>query len=217
MRLTKEMRSNLLNIIENKTKHPFKVQENSITKELQDYIYKKEPVFKEYLDLYEQQPYQRFRECMRLNNDWSTSIYLIVPTDSYLRSLIGQKQGWGTILFPVKNKNSDYAMDPDFEPIYNKLVQLAKDCEEYKDALSNLAITINNCATDKQLADMYPDFIKYFNAAGIVVQAQKQLPAKLRLPESLVKFGLVLETKEEKESKQKALEDVIKEDIEDDK
>lgn len=217
MRLTKEMRSNLLNIIENKTKHPFKVQENSITKELQEYIYKKEPVFKEYLDLYEQQPYQRFCECIRLNDDWSTSIYLIVPTDSYLRSLIGQKQGWGTILFPVKNKNPDYAMDPDFEPIYNKLVQLAKDCEEYEDALSNLTITINNCSTDKQLADMYPDFIKYFNAAGIVVQTQKQLPAKLGLPESLVKFGLVLETKEEKESKQKALEDVIKEDIEDDK
>ena len=64
---------------------------------------------------------------------------------------------------------------------------------------------------------MYPEFIKYFNAAGIVVQAEKQLPAKLGLPESLVKFGLVLETKEEKESKQKALEDVIKEDIEDDK
>ena len=217
MRLTKEMRSNLLNIIENKTKHPFKVQENSITKEFQDYIYKKESVFKEYLDLYEQQPYQRFRECIRLNNDWSTSIYLIVPTDSYLRSLIGQKQGWGTILFPVKDKNPDYAMDPDFEPIYNKLVQLAKDCEEYEDVLSNLANTINNCTTDKQLADMYPDFIKYFNAAGIVVQAQKQLPAKLGLPESLVKFGLVLETKEEKESKQKALEDVIKEDIEDNK
>lgn len=91
MRLTKAMKDSLLNIIQNKTKHPFKVQEDSIIKELQDYIYKKEPVFKEYLDLYEQPPFNKFRECIRLNDDWTTSIYLIVPIDSYLRSLIGQK------------------------------------------------------------------------------------------------------------------------------
>lgn len=46
MRLTKQMKNNLLNIIQNQTKHPFKVQEGTITQELQDYIYKKEPVFK---------------------------------------------------------------------------------------------------------------------------------------------------------------------------
>ena len=41
MRLTKQMKNNLLNIIQNKTKHPFKVQEESITQELQEYILKK--------------------------------------------------------------------------------------------------------------------------------------------------------------------------------
>lgn len=213
MRLTKAMRDSLLNIIENKTKHPFKVQEDSITKELQDYIYKKEPVFKEYLDLYEQLPFNRFREGIRLNNDWTTTIYFIVPSDSYLRSLIGQNQGWGTILFPVKDKNPDYVMDPDFEPIYNKLVQLAKDCEEYKDVLSNLAVTINNCTTDTQLAEMYPDFVQYFNAAGITkAPATKSLPATFDLPDALAKFGLNLKTKEEKLS---SLEDTIRKDIED--
>lgn len=213
MRLTKEMRSNLLNIIENKTKHPFKVQEASITKELQDYIYKKESVFKEYLDLYEQPPFNRFREGIRLSDDWTTTIYLIVPSESYLRSLIGQKQDWGTILFSVKDKNPDYVMDPDFEPIYNKLVQLAKDCEEYKDILSNLTITINNCTTDTQLAEMYPDFVQYFNSAGITkTPATKSLPATFGLPDALSKFGLNLKTKEEKLS---SLEDTIRKDIED--
>lgn len=62
MRLTKQMKNNLLNIIQNKTKHPFKVQEDSITKELQEYIYKKEPIFKQYLDLYEKPPFNKFRE-----------------------------------------------------------------------------------------------------------------------------------------------------------
>ena len=213
MRLTKEMRSNLLNIIENKPKHPFKVQEDSITKELQDYIYKKEPVFKEYLDLYAQPPFNRFREGIRLNDDWTTTIYLITPSESYLRSLIGQKQGWGTILFPVKDKNPDYVMDPDFKPIYNKLVQLAKDCEEYEDVLNNLAITINNCTTDTQLAEMYPDFVQYFNSAGITkAPATKSLPATFGLPDALAKFGLNLKTKEEKLS---SLEDTIRKDIED--
>lgn len=69
MRLTKAMKDSLLNIIQNKTKHPFKVQESSITQELQEYIYKKEPVFKQYLDLYEEPPYQKFRESIRLNDD----------------------------------------------------------------------------------------------------------------------------------------------------
>ena len=213
MRLTKAMKDSLLTIIRNKTKHPFKVQEDSITKELQDYIYKKEPVFKEYLDLYEQPPFNRFREGIRLNDDWTTTIYLIVPTDSYLRSLIGQKHGWGTILFPVKNKNPDYVMDPDFKPIYNKLVQLAKDCEEYEDVLNNLAITINNCTTDTQLAEMYPDFVQYFNSAGITkAPTTKSLPATFGLPDALSKFGLNLKTKEEKLS---SLEDTIRKDIED--
>lgn len=62
MRLTKAMKDSLLTIIQNKTKHPFKVHEDAITQELQDYIYKKEPVFKQYLDLYVDPPYSRYRE-----------------------------------------------------------------------------------------------------------------------------------------------------------
>lgn len=198
MRLTKAMKDSLLNIIQNKTKHPFKVQEDSITKELQDYIYKKEPVFKQYLDLYEQPPYQKFRECIRLNDDWTTSIYLIVPTDFYLRSLIGQKTSWNRILFPVKEKNPDYVIDPDFEPLHDKLTQLAKDCEEYEDVFDNLAITINSCTTDTQLAEMYPDFVQYFNTAGITkTPATKQLPATFGLPDALTKFGLELSSSPE--------------------
>lgn len=213
MRLTKQMKNNLLNIIQNKTKHPFKVQEDSITKELQEYIYKKEPVFKQYLDLYEEPPFNRFREGIHLNSDWSTTIYLIVPSDSYLRNLVGQAKGWSKILFPVKDKNSDYVLDPDFEPIYNKLTKLAKDCEEYDNVFDNLAITIDNCTTNTQLAEMYPDFVQYFNAAGITkAPATKSLPATFGLPDALSKFGLNLKTKEEKLS---SLEDTIRKDIED--
>lgn len=215
MRLTKQMKNNLLNIIQNKTKHPFKVQEDSITKELQEYIYKKEPVFKQFLDLYGEPPFNRFRENIRLNDDWTTSIYLIVPSESYLRSLIGQKQGWGTTIFPVKDKNPDYVIDPDFEPIYNKLAQLAKECEEYEDVLDNLAITINNCTTDTQLADMYPDFVQYFNAAGITkTSATKLLPATFGLPDALAKFGLKLSSSTEpKETEEPNIDSLVQQDL----
>lgn len=215
MRLTKQMKNNLLNIIQNKTKHPFKVQEDSITKELQEYIYKKEPVFKQYLDLYEEPPFNRFREGIHLNSDWSTTIYLIVPSDSYLRNLVGQAKGWGKILFPVKDKNPDYVLDPDFEPIYNKLTQLAKDCEEYDNVFDNLAITINNCTTDTQLAEMYPDFVQYFNAAGITkAPATKSLPATFGLPDALAKFGLELSTSPEpEETEEPNIDTLVQQDL----
>ena len=215
MRLTKQMKNNLLNIIQNKTKHPFKVQEDSITKELQEYIYKKEPVFKQYLDLYEEPPFNRFREGIHLNSDWSTTIYLIVPSDSYLRNLVGQAKGWGKILFPVKDKNPDYVLDPDFEPIYNKLTQLAKDCEEYDNVFDNLAITINNCTTDTQLAEMYPDFVQYFNAAGITkTPATKSLPATFGLPDALSKFGLELSNSSEpEETEEPNIDTLVQQDL----
>lgn len=215
MRLTKAMKDSLLNIIQNKTKHPFKVQEDSIIQELQEYIYKKEPVFKQYLDLYEEPPFNRFRESIHLNSDWSTTIYLIVPSDSYLRNIVGQAKGWGKILFPVKDKNPDYVIDPDFEPIYNKLVQLAKDCKEYEDVFDNLAITINSCTTDTQLAEMYPDFMQYFNAAGITkTPATKALPTTFGLPDALAKFGLQLSSSpESKETEEPNIDTLVQQDL----
>lgn len=214
MRLTKQMKDNLLNIIQNKTKHPFKVQEDSITKELQEYIYKKEPVFKQYLDLYEQPPFNRFREGIHVNSDWSTTIYPIVPSNSYLQDLVGQAKGWGKIVFPVKDKNPDYEVDPDFESIYNKLTQLAKDCKEYEDVLDNLAITIHSCTTDTQLADMYPDFVQYFNAAGITkTPATKSLPATFGLPDALSKFGLNLSGSEEPTEEPDNIDTLVQQDL----
>lgn len=193
MRLTKQMKNNLLNIIQNQTKHPFKVQEGTITQELQDYIYKKEPVFKQYLDLYVDPPYSRYREKIEINGYYSFSIYITAPSAGYVKKLIGQKPSYYCQEFPVKDKNPDYVVDPDFEPIYNKLTQFAKECEEYEDVFDKLAITINSCTTDTQLADMYPDFVQYFNAAGITkAPATKALPATFGLPDALAKFGLNL-------------------------
>lgn len=193
MRLTKAMKDNLLNIIQNKTKHPFKVQEEAIIQELQQYIFKKEPVFKQYLDSYVEPPYPRYREKIEINGRYWYSIYAVAPSHEYVKNLIGQRLSYYCTEFPVKEKNPDYVIDPDFKPVYDKLTQFAKDCEEYEDVMNNLAITVNSCVTDTQLAEMYPDFVQYFNAAGITkTPATKALPATFGLPDALAKFGLNL-------------------------
>lgn len=187
------MKNNLLNIIQNKTKHPFKVQEEAITQELQEYIFKKEPVFKQYLDSYVEPPYPRYREKIEINGRYWYSIYAVAPSHEYVKNLIGQRLSYYCTEFPVKEKNPDYVIDPDFKPVYDKLTQFAKDCEEYEDVMNNLAITVNSCVTDTQLAEMYPDFVQYFNAAGITkTPATKALPATFGLPDALAKFGLEL-------------------------
>lgn len=200
MRLTKAMKDSLLNIIQNKTKHPFKVQEEAITQELQEYIFKKEPVFKQYLDSYIEPPYPRYREKIEINGRYWYSIYAVAPSHEYVKNLIGQRLSYYCTEFPVKEKNPDYVIDPDFKPVYDKLTQFAKDCEEYEDVMNNLAITVNSCVTDTQLAEMYPDFVQYFNAAGITkTPATKALPATFGLPDALAKFGLELSSSPEPE------------------
>lgn len=211
MRLTRLMKDNLFTIIKNKTTSPLEPIIDGLVEEIQQAIYKSEPIFKQFVDEYGLIVFMRERVYVHgiQHNKSCHAINLFLPKTSLIAKFNKENHATNNIRF---DSLSDFAKEP-----LVKLMNAIDSNVEYQKTLDNLQATIDSCSTDKQLADMYPDFIKYFNAAGIVVQAQKQLPAKLGLPESLVKFGLVLETKEEKESKQKALEDVIKEDIEDDK
>lgn len=215
MRLTKQMKNNLLNIIQNKTKHPFKVQEESITQELQEYIFKKEPVFKQYLNSYVEPPYSRYREKIEINGRYWYSIYVVAPSHEYVKNLIGQRLSYYCTEFPVKEKNPDYVIDPDFKPVYDKLTKFAEECEEYKNVMDNLAITVNSCVTDTQLAEMYPDFVQYFNAAGITkTPATKALPATFGLPDALAKFGLALSSSSEpEETEEPNIDTLVQQDL----
>lgn len=211
MRLTRLMKDDLFTIIKNQTTSPLEPIIDSLVGEIQEAIYKSEPVFKQFIDEYGVSAYMRekvYVHGIKYNKEYH-AINLFLPKTSLIAKFNKENHSTNNVRF---DSLSDFAKEP-----LVKLMKAIDNNVEYQKTLDNLQTTIDSCSTDKQLADMYPDFIKYFNAAGIVVQAQKQLPTKLGLPESLVKFGLVLETKEEKESKQKALEDVIKEDIEDDK
>lgn len=209
------MKNNLLNIIQNKTKHPFKVQEESITQELQEYIFKKEPVFKQYLNSYVEPPYSRYREKIEINGRYWYSIYVVAPSHEYVKNLIGQRLSYYCTEFPVKEKNPDYVIDPDFKPVYDKLTKFAEECEEYKNVMDNLAITVNSCVTDTQLAEMYPDFVQYFNSAGITkTPATKALPATFGLPDALAKFGLALSSSSEpEETEEPNIDTLVQQDL----
>lgn len=211
MRLTRLMKDNLFTIIKNKTTSPLEPIIDGLIEEIQQIIYKDQPVFKQFVDVYGLSGYMQERVYVHgIQHDKEYHVInLFLPQTSLIAKFNKKNHTTNNIRF---NSLSDFAKEP-----LVKLMKAIDNNVEYQKTLDNLQTTIDSCSTDKQLANMYPDFIKYFNTAGIVVQAQKQLPAKLGLPESLVKFGLVLETKEEKESKQKGLEDIIKEDIEDDK
>lgn len=50
---------------------------------------------------------------------------------------------------------------------------------------------------------MYPDFVQYFNAAGITkAPATKSLPVTFGLPDALAKFGLELKPTEPEETEE---------------
>lgn len=85
---------------------------------------------------------------------------------------------------------------PELDWLIPRTEEALKLFKQFKEDLKNLEYTINSCTTDKQLGEMYPDFIQFFNKAGIVQKAVKQLPTVLGLPENLSKYGLKLTTKE---------------------
>lgn len=210
MRLTKQMKENLYTIIKNKTVNPLQTVKSKLIKQLQDIIYEQEPLFKQYVDKYGLNYSMRetLYVCGIKKNNSSTRIDVFVPESSIANEIITGSPDSNII----RIGNIQEAV---LEPI-TKLAEAVDKEVEYLETLRDLEITINSCTTDKQLADMYPEFVKYFNKAEITVKSQKQLPAKLGLPESLTKFGLVLETEEERQSKQKDLEETIKQDIEED-
>lgn len=210
MRLTKQMKENLYVIISNKTVNPLETVEHKLIKQIQDVIYEQEPLFKQYVDKYgiNYSMRETFYVYGIKNSNYSTSIDLFVPTVSIARKIILGSTESNSIHSPEK------VQEAVLEPI-TKLAEAFDKQFEYFDTLSNLRTTIDSCTTDKQLANMYPEFVKYFNKAEITVKSQKQLPAKLGLPENLTKYGLVLETEEERETK-KDLEETIKQDIEED-
>lgn len=210
MRLTRDMKDNLYTIIVNKLKSPFETKLDTLTNKFQEEIFKEYPTFKAFTD--------------EFGMNYSFRINLsTVKLHAYFPFFFPSATEWGKIM--GLDRNIEYynytsvesmreAKWAKFNDIKEEIADLIEEQIKYEETLQNLRLTIESCNTDKQLADMYPDFVQYFNTAGIVVKAQKHLPAKLGLPDELTKYGLVLENQS---NSNKSLEDAIKEDIEEGK
>lgn len=203
MRLTKEMKSNLINIIVNKTQSPSGLKLEKLADEVQQWIFDTNPLFKDFLKTYyENSPYT-FREHIYVlhKGDRMAGIYLIAP-----RPLLTKILNDNSYNFFIKE---GMEVQEDFKPLYDKLIQLAKEQYEYNETIKNLSDTIMSCTTDTALADMYPDFVKYFNKAGICTKAKASLPAKLGLPQALEKFGLQLESSKKESEPETVQEELV--------
>ena len=156
------------------------------------------------MDSYVEPPYSRYREKIEINGRYWYSIYAVAPSHEYVKNLIGQRLSYYCTEFPVKEKNPNYV-----------ITKFAEECEEYENVMDNLAITVNSCVTDTQLAEMYPDFVQYFNAAGITkIPATKSLPATFGLPDALAKFGLELSSSPEpKETEEPNIDTLVQQDL----
>lgn len=197
MRLTVAMKEALFNIIKNQTQHPFTdKKEVELQNKLAELILSKNPAYASYIEAYKNKDYLAYTANLIVRSSKGYEAFRLyvknLPHLEYLYEIFEKQHSYYCII-----ENTTKIFNKDFEPIIKEILSLAEEVQEYLDTLDNLKHTINSCTTDKQLAEMYPEFIKYFNKAGIVQKANKQLPSVLGLPQSLTKFGLVLESQKE--------------------
>ncbi|HHE3650428.1 TPA: hypothetical protein ACPD3C_002027 [Pasteurella multocida] len=96
------------------------------------------------------------------------------PNDTWLKSQIG-----------------DYYISlsrwkPSDDSVLNAIVDdFAKTCEkqeQYEKDLENLGTIVNNCPTDTQLLEMFPEFKSIISEVCVSKNVAKQLPATVGLP-----------------------------------
>lgn len=191
MRLTKQMKESLYNIIVNKLTNPRKKKEAEFQKKLQDVIYQEHPLLKDFQDKY--QISYMFTQTIYYPNITGALLSVKAPTKQILECELGLV-GYHDYL----PDDIERVAEP-YKQVYQEIMDWISEILDYTEILINLKATIDSCTTDTQLREMYPDFVKYFNLAGITTKAVKQLPAKCGLPEKLTKYGLVLQTVEETE------------------
>lgn len=192
MRLTKYMKEELYNIIKNQTKDPLIDIEHECQTQLQEWVFNHcEPCVRDYYNAYSlyEHHYINFSE-----RDYNT-LNVLVPSYRWFTSDYN----------PHKLLTNNYCL-PEWKQVAEKHPELAEICDkfheglqiqkEYLEHLANVKTIIFNCNTDKQLSEVFPEFVQFFNKAGIVQKATPQLPAKLGLPEALCKYGFKLETVE---------------------
>lgn len=192
MRLTKDMKDNLINIIENKLTPPINSEHIKQWQErLQDIIYDVcIPEFKKLTETYE------YATRIRITH-WGYRHFDLTPFFPTYYTVAFEEM-FGKNSYQLHHFKIEDSKVPAFTELVTEIFAKDEEYKEFSDVLRNLKATIRSCSTDKQLATMYPEFVQYFNKAGIVQKAVANLPSVYGLPDALAKYGLNLaKTKEE--------------------
>lgn len=193
MRLTKQMKKDLLNIIISKTKSPLSTIHEECNEELQQWVYDHtEPCFKEFDTTYGSVVRDLLNFSYYIGSRYIyTSLNVRVPSYSWFSSANNPYRLIAYNQFEVTDSRKNY---PDLDKILTKFENGIEQEKEYQKHLSDVESIINSCTTDTRLAEVFPEFVQFFNKAGITEKVTTNLPAKLGLPEALCKYGFKLET-----------------------
>ncbi len=185
MRLNKGHKNSIFTRIKNQTKPPFEAKVDEFKKRFQEWVYTKvDPCFKRYQELYKGSIHtmcisEKGRYCSGV-----MSLEVKVPASSWVKDQIGT---YSIGLSEWKPTN---------DSVLNAIVDdFAKTCEEqkqYENDIENLKTIINNCSTDTQLLEMFPEFKSIIDEVCVRQEAVKQLPATMGLPQSLERWGMKL-------------------------
>ncbi|MFC1105916.1 Nmad5 family putative nucleotide modification protein [Pasteurella multocida] len=185
MRLNKGHKSSILTRIKNQTKPPFKTKADELKKRFQEWVYTKaDPCFKQYQELYKGSIHTMYISEKALYCSGVTRLEVRVPVGSWVKDQIGT---YGISLSEWKPTN-----DSVLNAIVDDFAKACKEQKQYENDIENLKTIINNCSTDTQLLEMFPEFKNIIDEVCVRQEAVKQLPATMGLPQSLERWGVRL-------------------------
>ncbi|MFC1025200.1 Nmad5 family putative nucleotide modification protein [Pasteurella multocida] len=185
MRLNKGHKNSILTRIKNQTKPPFKTKADELKKRFQAWVYTKaDPCFKQYQELYKGSIHTMYIS----EKGWYCSgvmrLEVRVPVGSWVKDQIGT---YSIDLSEWKPTN-----DSVLNAIVDDFAKACKEQKQYENDIENLKTIINNCSTDTQLLDMFPEFKNIIDEVCVRQEAVKQLPATMGLPQNLERWGVRL-------------------------
>lgn len=203
MRLTKQMKSDLFNVIKNKTTRPFgDTFKSKYKEELQKLINKQEPIFAKYYETYGYSYGVQYYLYFGVDNGrWSNGLrdHLLInlpAVDDQMKLLLDPEAledhiNRKEVIYTVCSETLNYFKD-EYRPLLSEILEEFLKYEEYYRVLNELHDIIQTFSTDTALVQAYPEFEQYFIQAGITNKPKRALPSVTGLPNVLEKYGVKL-------------------------
>lgn len=201
MRLTRTIKGNIYNIIKNNTIIPTNKDNklDKLTEKLQNIIYQKEPLFREFINHYGYTGV--FNTCIRFDG---FAFYLLLPVYKNADNKViyfFDKEFYGNTFFKDYYKGNV----EEFNEVLDELLALEEEVRQYNDTLQETYNMINNCNTLKQLLTILPEVEPYLDKLGLNKE-KKFLPVNPNLINKLNQYGFNTKNNLEEEIRKEVVE-----------